>query len=165
MRRSRQALRCTVLGFLTRESYRGLSAALARTPLYRWFCHCEDFEVVRVPGKSTLREYAHWLPAQEMEKINTALGLALADEERAREIGLERELDMAAAWVDATCLKACVHFPADWVLMRDAARTTIKSIVVIRNHGLKKRMAEPSVFLREINALSMGMHFQVPADM
>ena len=157
LRQSRQALRCTVLKHLTGESYRGLSAGLARAPLYRWFCGCADFEVVRVPGKSTLQDYAQWLPMESMEKILAALIVALADEERAREIGLENELDLSVAWVDTTCLKADIHFPADWVLMRDGVRTVIKSIRVIRRHGLRKRMPEPTEFLREINALSMGM--------
>ena len=58
--KSRQALRCTILKHLTHLSSRPLSAALARTPLYRRFCGCVDFEVVRVPGKSTLQDYAKW---------------------------------------------------------------------------------------------------------
>ena len=26
---------------------------------------------------------------------------------------------MSMAWVDSTCLKADIYFPADWVLLRD----------------------------------------------
>ena len=157
LRHSRRALRCTVLKNLTQESYRGMSAALARTPLYRWFCGCEDFALVRVPGKSTLRDYAHWLEREAMERVLDGLARALGDEERARQIGLEMELDRIVVWVDTTCLKACVHFPTDWVLLRDAVRTLLQSIVVIRRHGLRKRMPEPLEFLRQINALAMGM--------
>ena len=157
IRHSHRALRCTVLKTLLRVGYRKMSKGLALTPLYRWFCGCEDFGAVKVPGKSTLRDYAHWLPADKMEKILSALTLAVGDAERAREIGLEAELDMTVAWVDTTCLKACIHFPTDWVLMRDGVRTVTKSILVIRRHGLKQRMPEPEGFLREINALSMGM--------
>ena len=43
------------------------------------------------------------------------------------------------------------------VLMRDAVRTLCKRILVIRRHGLKRRIAEPESFLRKVNALSMGM--------
>ena len=157
IRHSHRALRCTVLKNLLRVGYRKMSKGLALTPLYRWFCGCEDFGAVKVPGKSTLRDYAHWLPADKMEKILSALTLAVGDADRAREIGLEAELDMTVAWVDTTCLKACIHFPTDWVLMRDGVRTVMKSILVIRRHGLKQRMPEPEGFLREINALSMGM--------
>ena len=101
--------------------------------------------------------YAHWLPPERMEKLLEALSAAVADEDRAREIGLESELDMSLAWVDTTCLRACIHFPIDWVLMRDAVRTLVKCILTIRRHGLKARIAAPEGFLRQINALSMGM--------
>jgi len=157
IRHSHLALRCTVLKNLIGGGYRALSKGLALTALYRWFCGCEDFGAIKVPGKSTLRDYAHWLPAEQMEKVLARLSLAVGDEERAREIGLENELDMAVAWVDTTCLKACIHFPTDWVLLRDGVRTLVKNILVIRHHGLKRRIPEPVEFLREINALSMGM--------
>jgi hypothetical protein len=157
MRHSRRALRCTVLKNLIGGPYRKISKGLALTPLYRWFCDCEDFGVIKVPGKSTLQSYAHWLPAEEMEKVLTMLTLAVGDAERAREIGLENELDMAVAWADTTCLKACIHFPTDWVLMRDGVRTLVKSVLIIRRHGLKRRIPEPEGFLREINALCMAM--------
>ena len=77
LRHSRWALRCTVLKNLVGGGYREISKALAMTPLYRWFCGLEDFEVVRVPGKSTLRDYAHWLPAEDMERV---LGILTASD-------------------------------------------------------------------------------------
>jgi hypothetical protein len=157
LRHSRRALRCTVLKNLVGGGYRAISKALAMTPLYRWFCGCEDFAVIRVPGKSTLADYAHWLPEAAMQQVLGQLTRAMSDESQARLIGLENELDMAVAWVDTTCVKACVHFPTDWVLLRDAVRTLTKSILTIRRHGLRHRIAEPEAFLSEINALSMGM--------
>ena len=119
-RHSRRALRCTVLKAITHvEGYREMSRSLAKCPLYRWFCGCEDFEVIRVPGKSTLQDYAHWLPVEKMDQLLQTLTDAVGDEERARMIGLENELDRAVIWVDSTCLKANIHFPIDWVLLRD----------------------------------------------
>jgi hypothetical protein len=138
-------------------SYRQVSKALAMSALYRWFCGSDDFEVVRVPGKSTLHDYAHWLPLEKMTVVLEALSGALGDEARAREIGLESELNLAVAWVDTTCLKANIHFPSDWVLLRDGVRTLVASICTIRRHGLRHRMPEPASLLSEINALSMGM--------
>ena len=154
---SARALRCTVLKNLVGGSYREISKGLAMSPLYRWFCGSEQFAVIRVPGKSTLRDYAHWLPAQQMEKVLSTLTRAACDEDRARVIGLESELDLSMAWVDTTCLKACIHFPTDWVLLRDAVRTLVKCILTIRRHGFKRRIPQPEEFLRQINALSMGM--------
>ena len=154
---SEQALRCTVLKNLMGKSYRGMSKVLAQCALFRWFCRIEEFGVIQVPGKSRLQDYAHWLPQEKMERVLRVLSLAVADEEKAREIGLEAELDMEATWVDTTCLKANIHFPVDWVLIGDVVRTLVKAILTIRRHGLRRRIAEPTVFLRKINTLSIEM--------
>jgi len=157
-RHSRWALRCTVLkGLIQVEGYRAMSASLAKCPLYRWFCGLPDFEVVRVPGKSTLHGYAHWLPVEKMDALLRALTTAVGDEAQARIIGLENELDRGVIWVDSTCLKANIHFPVDWVLLRDGVRTLTASIATIRSHGLVYRIEEPEIFLRQINSLCMAM--------
>ena len=155
--RSEKALRCTVLKNILGEDYREMSVRLAQCELFRWFCKLPELEAVRVPGKSTLQEYANWLPHEEMGKVLAQLREAMADEDRAKEIGLEAELDMDVAWVDTTCLKANIHFPADWVLLRDAVRTQIKNILTIRRHGLKVRMPEPGDFIAVMNAQAMAM--------
>ena len=157
LRHGRRALRCTILKNVVGGSYRQMSKTLAMSPLYQRFCRLDDFEVVRVPGKSTLRDYVHWLPVEKMTQVLDCLSAALADESRAAEIGLESELDLAEVWADTTCLQANIHFPTDWVLLRDGERTLVKSIVVIRRHGLRHRMPEPESLLGEINALVMGM--------
>jgi hypothetical protein len=157
-RHSRQALRCTVLkGLVQVEGYREMSASLAKCPLYRWFCGLKDFEVIQVPGKSTLHDYAHWLPVEKMDALLLAFTNAMGDEDRARMIGLENELDRAVIWVDTTCLKANIHFPVDWVLLRDGVRTLTANILTIRNHGLVHRIEDPKIFLRQMNALCMAM--------
>jgi hypothetical protein len=157
LEQARRALRCSVLKMLVGGSYRALSKMLAMSPLYRWFCRCEDFAQIRVPGKSTLSDYAKWLPLEAMVEVQEQLRRAVADAEQARMIGLENELDLSVAWLDSTCLKACIHFPADWVLLRDLVRTLSKSILTIRRHGLRHRIGEPEEFLRAINAQSMAM--------
>ena len=43
-------------------------------------------------------------------------------------------------YIDATCMKANIHFPVDWVLMKDCMMTILKAIIVIRKHGLKHRI-------------------------
>ena len=155
--RSERALRCTVLKNLLGEDYRETSVRLAECELFRWFCKLPEFEAVKVPGKSTLQAYANWLPHEEMGIILGALREAMGQERRAREIGLAAELDMEVAWVDTTCLKANIHFPVDWVLLRDGVRTLTKAIFVIRRHGLKVRMPDPGDFLAAINSQAMAM--------
>jgi hypothetical protein len=92
-RHSRRALRCTVLkGLVQVKGYREMSASLAKCPLYRWFCGLKDFEVIQVPGKSTLHDYATWLPAEKMDDLLQTLTDAVGNEDRARMIGLENGL-------------------------------------------------------------------------
>jgi hypothetical protein len=66
-------------------------------------------------------------------------------------------LKFDAIFADTTCVKADIHFPVDWVLLRDATRTLIQAIIVIRNHGIKYRIDDPQHFLREMNKLCMEM--------
>jgi hypothetical protein len=59
--------------------------------------------------------------------------------------------------VDTTCLAANIHYPVDWVLLRDATRTLMGSVRLIRDQGLKHRMEPPETFLSRINALCIQM--------
>jgi hypothetical protein len=67
--RSRRALRCTILRTLLQEDYRGFSCALAGSPLYQWFCLVDALDEVRVPSKSELQRFAHWLDAAQMRQM------------------------------------------------------------------------------------------------
>lgn len=66
-RQRRWALRCTILKNVAGGSYRQMSKRLAHSPLYRWFCRMDDFELVRIPSKSTLNDNANWLPVEKMK--------------------------------------------------------------------------------------------------
>ena len=153
--RSRRALRCTILRTLLQEDYRGFSCALAGNPLYQWFCLVDGLEQVRVPSKSELQRFAHWLPAEDMRSIID--GLSLRGFERARKLELKESLDLESYFLDTSCLKANIHFPVDWVLLRDGVRTLMKATELIRKAGLRSRMRPPQDFLRAINRLSIEM--------
>ena len=155
--KSSEVLRCNALRGIMPMSYREMSKRLAMCELYRWFCRLEDFDMVRPPSKSTLQDYADWLPIEKMGSILNALTAAVKDKNKAQVIGLEQEMDMSMAWVDSTCLKANIHFPTDWVLLRDAVRTLAASILTIRRHGLKNRINDPQIFMAQMNALAMRM--------
>jgi hypothetical protein len=154
-----RALRCTLARTLLGGSYRDFAARLADSPLLQWFCRLGELDRVRVPAKSALQRYATWLPVNEMrEVINGFLrqaGAPVAEGKQA--IDLEEPLDFSTLFVDTTCAKANIHFPVDWVLLRDGAKSLMQSIELIRRHGLKTRMAEPKSFIKEINRLSMQM--------
>ena len=120
-RRSQRALRCTVLRTLLQEDVRSFSCTLAGNPLFQWFCHIDAIDRVRVPSKSELQRFAQWLPeAQMREVVNHLLRCAL---EKPGQLRIETALDLDDYFVDSTCVKADIHFPTDWVLLRDGVRT------------------------------------------
>ena len=72
-------------------------------------------------------------------------------------LDLEEPLDLSNMFLDTTCVKANIHFPVDWVLLRDGVKSLMQSVELIRSHGLKSRMCEPQEFITKINRLSMEM--------
>jgi hypothetical protein len=156
--RSRRALRCTLLRTLLQEDYRGFSCQLAGNPLYQWFCLVDALDQVRVPSKSEVQRLAHWLPAPEMRAVID--GLLKGAVETPRQLGLKEALDLEEYFLDSTCLKANIHFPTDWVLLRDGVRTLMKATLLIRQAGLRGRMQPPEEFLRRMNRLSIQMSQQ-----
>ena len=153
--RSRRALRCTLLRTLLQQDYRDFSCDLAGHRLYQWFCLIDQLDQVRVPSKSELHRFAHWLPAQQMKDL--VYHLLQEAIEKPDQLHLKEALDMEEYFLDSSCLKANIHFPVDWVLLRDGVRTLMKGTLLIREAGLKTRMEEPREFLRRINQLSMAM--------
>ena len=156
--RSRRALRCSVLRTLLQEDHRGFSCQLAGNPLYQWFCLVDALDQVRVPSKSEVQRFAHWLPAGQMRQV--IAGLLKGAVERPRQLGLQEALDLEEYFLDSTCLKANIHFPTDWVLLRDGVRTLMKATLLIRQAGLRGRMQAPEQFLRQMNRLSIAMSQQ-----
>ena len=153
--RSRRALRCTILRTLLQEDHRGFSCQLAGHPLYQWFCLIDALDQVRVPSKSELQRFAHWLPAATMRPLID--GLLRQAVEKPAPLRLKEALDLNEYFLDSTCVKANIHFPTDWVLLRDAVRTLMKATLIIRDAGLRGRMQPPQEFLRRMNRLSMEM--------
>ena len=152
-RSCRQALRCNLARLFTEKEYRRFTRRLAESPLLQWFCGIQRLELTRVPSKSTLERYDKQAPEPDVrELVNRLNRLAVNGE-----VGGEKSLDLEAYFSDASCVKANIHFPVDWVLLRDGVRTLMKAIRVIRRHGLRHRIAEPESFLRRINRLSIEM--------
>src|SRR5271165_1496321 len=154
-----RALRCTIARTLLGGSFRDFAARLADSPLLQWFCRVGQLDRVKVPAKSTLQRYATWLPQEEMREVINGLlrkaGAALEDGKQALE--LEEALDLSMMYLDTTCVKANIHFPVDWVLLRDGVKSLMQSVELIRTHGLKSRMCEPQELIKKINRLSMEM--------
>ena len=154
-----QVLRCNVAQTLMGEDFRGFSCRLSESELLQWFCKLDRLEGVRIPGKSTLQRYSQWLPEADMRKVIDTLLVAARgkDEEGRQPLGLAAGLDLESYFLDTTCVRLNIHFPVDWVLLRDAARTLMKATKLIRTRGLKVRMEEPEEFLKRMNRLCMKM--------
>jgi IS5 family transposase len=158
-RYARQALRCTMAKVLSNESHRSFSTHLAESALLQWFCGIAFDGVVKVPSKSTLQRMEAEVPAPVLQELS-ALMLRRAtttDAAGASVLGLAETVDLSVIWMDATCAKLDIHYPTDWILLRDATRTIMKAIITIRAHGLKHRMPAPERFIAAMNAQCMAM--------
>jgi len=152
---AQRALRCNIARHLLQEDFRGFAARLADSPLLQHFCLLSEAGPIRVPSKSTLERYDKWWPETE---IRTALEQLLQGGAAAPEkLGLAEAIDLETAFLDTTCLAANIHYPVDWVLLRDATRTLMQSVILLREQGLKHRMEAPESFLKRINTLCIAM--------
>ena len=151
------ALRAMTLKSLLLVDYRELSLQLAQSPLLRKFCLCDGIDTVHVPSKSQLHRYSTWLPHEQMRDVIDGLTRAALAPTADANASLECALVLDVLLIDSTCLPADIHYPVDWVLLRDATRTLMGAIQWIRDHGLKNRLEAPESFLSRINALCMAM--------
>lgn len=159
-RESSRALRTSVLRRILGESHRGMSRRLAECPLFQWFIGVRALEAVRVPSKSQVQRYEAWLPADQMEAVARRLWVAATESDPVsggNRLGLLNDLELDTVWLDSTCVRANIHYPVDWVLLRDATRTLMKATHLIRRHGLKARMQPPGVFLKQMNRFCIAM--------
>lgn len=152
---SRCALRCNILRTLLQLGYRKLAVRLADSPLLQWFCGLSRMDKITVPSKSALHRYETWLPEDQMRPLIQQL--LREGRDQAPALRLDEPLDLEAAFLDCTCVKAHIHFPVDWVLLRDATRTLMQATHLIREQGLKHRMAEPAQFVKRMNQLCIKM--------
>jgi len=150
-----RALRCNIARTLLMEDFRGLAVRLADSPLFQHFCGLDELDRVRVPSKSTLQRYSQWCDEAAVRRLVDQL--TQQAHLHPQKLRLRAPLDLEACFLDTTCVKANIHYPVDWVLLRDATRTLMKAITLIRAQGLRHRMEEPALFIRRMNILAMEM--------
>ena len=153
-----QALRYAILLALTGLSYRALSQRVADSTLFQWFTHASKIDGIRPVSKSAIERFEKIFSAEEISQLIHDCNTAVSDPAGAKELlGSEEPLDFDEIFADTTCVKNNIHYPVDWVLLRDASRTLIKAIHLIRSRGLKHRMGKPNEFLRRMNSLCIEM--------
>ena len=160
LERARRGLRCVILQSLLALAYRKMSVRLAECALFRWFCALDRMDEIKVPSKSEVHRFTQMVDAQTLKELNQsviALAARPATEAGQLALGLKNEIELKTIWMDSTALKANIHYPTDWVLLRDATRTLMKATLLIRDHGLKRRMIDPSRFMTRMNRLCMEM--------
>lgn len=149
-------LRCNILRSYTGLSFAKLSNRIAESPLLQWFIGVSRIDgEINVPSRSQLHKYSQMLSTEEIDRfVRDALVFLVEDGEA---VGLENDIDCSEIYVDAFALEAFIHFPVDWVLLRDGTRTLVKCIKTIRRHGLFHRIGRPDEFLSSINRECMAM--------
>ncbi len=157
-RTARLALRYSILLGITNESFRVLSRHVADSILFQWFTSTASVDKADPVSKSSVERFEKMFDQDEITELIHNINRAVADESMAKELLYQNTaLKFDAIFADTTCVKADIHFPVDWVLLRDAVRTLVKAIIIIRHHGIKYRIKDPLHFLGDINKLCMEM--------
>ena len=154
-----RALRMEVLRFLLGGiSFRRLARELGSSDLLADFCRVRELEGIKGISKSSLERYSKLFSEKQLRQLHGTLSEVVGNEDLAFEVGLEKPLEMGICLIDSTCLEANIHYPTDWVLLKDVACTLLKAIRLIRQAGLRHRMPqEPEGYARQMNRLCVAM--------
>lgn len=154
-----KALRVMVLRqLLGNPSLRAFSKALADSELYSDFCRVRQIDGVRKTSKSGIHRLGQMLPESVVLALHKCFLEVVCHTERAGLVGLQEAQSLKTCLIDSTCLETNIHYPTDWVLLRDVCRTLLKAIKLIRKQGLLCRMPEePESFAKTMNRLCMQM--------
>lgn len=149
------ALRAGILRKRLGLSLREFCRLVAHAPLYQWFCRVGKVTGVKIFSKSTLNDFENGLSAALLRRVNDRLLAAAASAVQStlvNGLGLDAAVSLSEIYADTFCCKVNIHFPVDWVLLRDAVRTLMLGVDLIRSYGLKHRLPDaPAAFISRIN--------------
>jgi len=153
------ALRAELLRhMLGLPGFESFSMTLAGSDLLTDFCGCRTIAGIRWTSKSSLHRASLLFTDEQLRQFNVLLVQASGNREFCPQLGLDEPEDLSVCLVDSTCLEANIHFPVDWVLLRDVALTLLKAVKLIRREGLLHRMPDdPDALAREMNKLCIEM--------
>ena len=96
--------------------------------------------------------------AEQMAHLNEHLNQLVSKEASSGQVGLDEVVDFSVCLVDSTCFEANIHFPTDWLLLKDVAHNLLKALVLIRAEGLLCRMDQcPEQWITQMNRLCIQM--------
>lgn len=148
-------LRCAIARSYIQESYQDFSRHLAESSVLQQFCGLYDLYEITVPSKSKLQSDEKMIPEEIICQLNEKLFDACADYSE-NPLSLKDVFTENDVLMDATCVLSNIHYPVDWMLLKDGAITLLKSINRIRKGGLKSRIKEPSELLSNVNQLAIS---------
>ena len=153
-----RSLRIMILMTLTGNSYREMARRIAESELFRYFIGINDIDRIKTPSKSTIKRMEQIWSAADIEALVHKLNAEVSDPTHSLLLlNEEKPISIDEVFVDSTCINANIHYPVDWLLLRDAVRTLIASIILIRRQGLRHRMPKPLSLLKKINTVAMEM--------
>ena len=148
-----EAFRCTMVRAQMGLSYRKLNVTLASNVVLQDFCKIRTMTEVQVPSRSSLQKYETLVPAKELSEIFNQFNEIIFKDQQ-----FSQELAATDLYLDSTCIKAHMHYPVDWLLLRDGCRTMMKAVILIRKVNVLNRMDQsPQDFLSDMNALCVKM--------
>jgi IS5 family transposase len=157
-------IRCTILRKLLGINYRKFSVIVTGNTLFQWFLRIGQLAAVignldgKHLSKSSLERYDKIVPAEKLEAIIRSICAKVSkDDWPLINPAFRGPIEVRDIFADCTVLEANIHFPVDWLLLRDAVRSLISAIIIIREHGLRHRIKNPKKFRAEINGLCMKM--------
>lgn len=154
-----EALRLEVLRHLLgMPSFREFSRTVCASDLLSDFCGVRHLDGIRGAAKSTLERRSKLFAEEQLRQLHRTLTELCGNADLSAMIGLEEPIPMEVCLVDGTCLEANIHYPVDWILLRDVSLTLLKAIKLIREAGLPWRMPEcPEALARAMNRLCIEM--------
>ncbi len=118
---------CNIARHLTGESFRQFSVRLSDSALFQWFTRIHHFTNKKAISKSALDRFSKMFDESMIAKILLEWQSSfLTTSNKTEEIGLNEPMSFRDTFLDSTCIKANIHFPVDWVLLRDAVRIPAK---------------------------------------
>ena len=113
---------------------------------------------IRWTSKSTLERASKFFNSEQVAQLNEKLCEIVCDQDLSKQVDLKQAVDASICLVDSTCLEANIHFPVDWVLLRDVSLTLLKAIELIRSEDLLNRMPKSSKkLITKLNRLCIEM--------
>jgi len=154
------SLRAEVLRHLRGlPSFREFSRMLATNDFLADFCRIRQVDgIIKWSSKSTLDRASKFFDASQWQSLCKTLTEVVGNADTCEVAGLSEAVDASVILGDSTCFEANIHYPVDWVLLKDVALTLIRSIRLVRSQGLLNRMESgPDALAREMNRLCIAM--------